>query len=233
MPIIALFLLLLFCLPAQGEPCNYHYFGNRKVSTSICYTDGRFGKASAYNRQGKLIYERHIRKVAGHATVHFSYYASGAVSKAEWSDAPDGGIQWYRSTTLFSESGEITSETEDNWDNRPTLFSPGKLREQPAETARCAPIWKSEFWFVNAGSHPIYVHADRLGAINETYTIRIAPGDTAKGGFMIQAGFFDQPDKYFSFSATDATTANNHPAITFRCNSHPTTDTRRYYYWVR
>jgi hypothetical protein len=103
--------------------CKHTYFkGTKKVSTSLCYDkDNRFGKATAYNRKGEIIYEKSLRKIAGHSSVTFSYYSDGAVSKACYSDAPDAGIQWYKSDTWFKNNGTIDHVTEQSNDMRPMM----------------------------------------------------------------------------------------------------------------
>ena len=42
----------------------------------------RWGHSWAYDRSGRVIFERQTRKIGGHASVDFSYHPSGAVSKA-------------------------------------------------------------------------------------------------------------------------------------------------------
>src|SRR5690554_1062328 len=81
---------------AQKDTIHIHYFPNGKVSTIQILENQREGIARAYNQKGALIYEATIRKFAGHASVHFTHYKTGAVKTANYSSAPDGGIQWYR-----------------------------------------------------------------------------------------------------------------------------------------
>ncbi|MBC7552734.1 MAG: hypothetical protein H7257_02015, partial [Taibaiella sp.] len=99
--ILMLFNLSSWSALANDNKCEYHYFRGKRISTATCYEKNNFGKAVAYNKKGEIIYEKHIRKVAGHSYVIFSYYRTGAVSKAVWHDAADGGIQWYSSITTF------------------------------------------------------------------------------------------------------------------------------------
>ncbi|GAA4462228.1 hypothetical protein GCM10023093_08400 [Nemorincola caseinilytica] len=113
------------CCAQEYTRCSYKYFVHGKgIATSQCYDkDGRWGKAKAYDRTGKEIYSRELRTVGGHSYVEFSYYdRSGAVKTARWSSAPDGGIQWYRSYTEFSEDGKIVNETKDSYDDGPGTF---------------------------------------------------------------------------------------------------------------
>jgi len=94
---------------AQTDTLEIRYFRNGKLSSIQILEDNRFGKALAYNEKGELIFEQSIRRIGGHASVYFSYYESGAIKKAEYSTAPDGGIQWYKSYSEFNEKGERTN----------------------------------------------------------------------------------------------------------------------------
>jgi hypothetical protein len=105
----------------KEEIIHHHKFPNGKTSTISVIIDNRDGYAKAYNLKGQVIYERTIRRYAGHASVYFQHHPNGMVKKAEYSSHPDGGIQWYRTYTYFDEQGNITSEIEDNWDTRVTV----------------------------------------------------------------------------------------------------------------
>jgi len=126
-------LLLSTCLHSFGQRfsnCKYTYFKNGKKATSQCYdADDRWGQARAYNDKGAVIYEKELRKIAGHSSVQFSFYENGAVKKAEYSSAPDAGIQWYRTYTYFAPDGTITSEIHNNYDDGPGTTAPFKRQE--------------------------------------------------------------------------------------------------------
>ncbi len=108
-------LVLAGSIQAQKDTTHIHHFTSGELSTLIVYEDSRKGKARAFDKTGKEIYNKRVRKYAGHATVHFTHYPNGAVKIARYSSAPDGGIQWQRITTEFAEDGTITRETkEDN-----------------------------------------------------------------------------------------------------------------------
>jgi len=137
--ILAMLLSVGYHSFALGEypVCTHTYFkGSKKISTSTCYDNHqRFGKAIAYNRKGEVIYEKSLRKIAGHSYVTFSYYTDGAVSRAYWSDAPDAGIQWYKSDTWFKNDGTIDRVTEQSHDmhhiTSPQIWrEPGKEQEK-------------------------------------------------------------------------------------------------------
>src|SRR5437868_5412783 len=75
--IIAIFSFGCHGLLAQKnkEGCDNHYFNKGSLSTSSCYeNNSSFGHARAYNRKGEVIYEKSIRKVAGHSHVLFTWY---------------------------------------------------------------------------------------------------------------------------------------------------------------
>lgn len=189
------------------QGCDYHYFNDRKVSTSQCYEKNNFGKALAYDRLGKIIYEKELRRIGGHSSVYFSYYHSGAVSKAEWRSAPDGGIQWYSSLTNFAEDGTVTGYTEQNYDDHVTLIKRPVMEEpkpsvlKKKEVMTCAVIYSSEFWFINHTQLPVIVHADRRYGNDDFHTIALKPGDSVKGGALILAEQFDEPEKFYQFGA--------------------------------
>jgi hypothetical protein len=114
--------ILLLPLPSLAQDDSIrlvNYFSDGKISTIQVWKDLGGGYARAFNRAGEVIYERDIRRFAGSAGVSFRYYPSGAVQRADYSSHPDGGIQWWRSTTVFDENGQIISETEDNFDGFP------------------------------------------------------------------------------------------------------------------
>lgn len=106
---IVFFLLqsLSTTLFSQVDTTHIHFFSDKKISTIIYYSQWD-GKAQAYNLKGEIIYEKGVRNFAGHASVHFSHYPSGAVKSAHYSSAPDAGVQWYKSDTQFDEQGNIT-----------------------------------------------------------------------------------------------------------------------------
>ena len=124
--LIALLLALLSApiqLLAQDYPtCTYTYFkGTKKVASSQCYDrDQRFGQARAFAADSHEIYRHGLRRIAGHESVTFQFYPSGAVRQAYMSSAPDAGIQWYHTTTEFSEQGAVTSVINDNYDQQLT-----------------------------------------------------------------------------------------------------------------
>ncbi len=249
-------LLILLLLPAlvwaqekEYPHCQRTYFRNsKKVSTTQCYdANDRWGRAQAFDKAGKQIYEWELRRIAGHSSVQFSYYDDGAVKKAEWSSAPDGGIQWYRSTTLFDEDGRVTSETKDSYDDGPGTqpYLPGTTRKTlvtptpppPPSTptvATCAVIYSSEFWFVNETPYTVEVAATRNN--NEHSTVTLKPKQRMKGGYMPGAERFEDPSQFYKFSVRPVKAGVRKKFIIIPSDKkpeQPTKEVRRYYYEVR
>jgi hypothetical protein len=252
---VLLAILLLCGHPALAQEfplCTTKYFtGTKKVSTTHCYDkDNRWGRARAFNRLGQQIYERDLRRIAGHSTVEFTYYESGAVKTASYSSAPDAGIQWYRSHTTFSEDGKVTSETHDDYDNRPQVFyrtRPGEhipdkpvvVTPAPHKTtvAECAVIYSSEFWFTNYTPHTVIITATGKYNKSVTFTLSLHPRETLKCGQLILAQQFDDPAKTFDFTVTPLKPGKKQKLIIIpsedRLPENTSKETRRYYYEVR
>ena len=74
--------------------------------------NGREGTMTCYNAAGKQILFHYLRHFAGHASVYLDYYTNGQVKKAEYSSAPDGGIQFWHIIYYFDEAGKETSRTD-------------------------------------------------------------------------------------------------------------------------
>lgn len=250
------FVILLFCAPAHAQQypqCSYKYFAmSKKVSTSVCYDkDRRWGRAKAFDKSGKEIYDRELRTVGGHSSVDFTYYdRSNAVKTARWSSAPDGGIQWYRSYTEFSEDGKIVVDTKDSYDDGPGTFLKEPVRRRPvveprpeekpvpkpSTTMECAAIYLSEFWFTNHTPYTVVVTATRKFSKSETFTLSLKPKETLKAGHVVLAQMFDEPTKYFDFTVSPLKPGNKQKFIIIPSEKepdNPSKETRRYYYEVR
>lgn len=174
-----------------------HHFTTGQVSTKEWMDkDERWGRSWAYNKRGEVIFEGQTRRVGGHASVRFSYHGNGGVSKVETSDAPDGGIQWYRSTTTFDEDGNRTGFHEDGRDNygpipRLDLRIMTEPEQSPTvppeqEVAICQRMFQSELFVVNPTNSAVRVVATAKepspGLPGGTWTM--APGDTIRIGMF-------------------------------------------------
>lgn len=228
--------LLVFCISmAQAQQsfsnCKDSYYKSGKISASQCFDkDNRWGEAKVFNTKGEVTYRKELRNVGGHSSVQFTYYDNGGVKKAEWSSAPDGGIQWYRSVAYFAEDGTLQHEDEDSYDRTtqltvkpgyttsPTTKTPDKEHPvptkpappttpttptpSPSETMECAAIYASEYWYINKTKYRIKVVSQHFYYKDQQTTTLLMPGDTLKGGDLILAQMYDEPSKYYHFTAS-------------------------------
>ncbi|MDX9750643.1 MAG: hypothetical protein RBT71_06145 [Flavobacteriales bacterium] len=169
-----------------------HRFSTGEMST-LQWTDrdGRRGLARAFKPDGTVVFEVPTRRIAGHATVRFSYHPNGAVSRAEYSEAPDAGIQWYKSTTTFNEDGNRTGFTEQGRDNHgplPRLQAPAPPPREPSigttDVVHCQRLFANELFVVNPGRFPVQVVATprHPAPALPGGTFTLAPGDTVRIG---------------------------------------------------
>ncbi|MBK9147589.1 MAG: hypothetical protein IPM12_07190 [Flavobacteriales bacterium] len=183
MRLLAFVPLLALCAASSAQPKErtfktdtgtvvVRYFTSGQVSTKEWRDrDDRWGRSWAYKQNGEVIFEGQTRRFAGHSSVRFSYHANGAVSKAETSDAPDGGIQWHRSTTAFDDQGNKTGFMEQGHDNYgpiprmdwppsrtpPQTSPPSELSKQ--EVTECQKMFQSELFVVNPTNAAVRVAA--------------------------------------------------------------------------
>ncbi len=98
---------------SDGLTIKQCFHQNGQVSTLESWDkDKRFGTIKGYNNQGKELFSLSLRSVGGHASVLLTYFPNGQLEKVDFSDAPDGGIQFYNSTTRFDEKGNQTGFSE-------------------------------------------------------------------------------------------------------------------------
>lgn len=117
---------------------------NKKVSSKeIWDKDKRFGTLIVFNNQGVQLVEYNLREIGGHASAHLTYHTNGQVSKIEFSDAPDGGIQFYESTRKFDENGNQVDFHEMKY---PLELEPTFIQIDPQEKLqqKVEPIKKQE-----------------------------------------------------------------------------------------
>lgn len=196
----SLFLLLSASAQVKGRifktdtgTVAIRYFTNGAVSTKQ-WTDknDRWGRSWAYKRDGTVIVEHQTRRFAGHAGVTFSYHPNGAISKAEYSDAPDAGIQWYRSTATFDEEGKQLSFSEQGHDNdgpipHPDMRivrAPGKKGSFPQEAVEEQRLFINELFVVNPTTTAcrVVATAKQPSPALPGGTWTMAPGDTVRIG---------------------------------------------------
>jgi hypothetical protein len=213
-----LFILLTSISWAQKKDTTYiiRYHSNKKISTKEVKLTNElnWGYVKAFDRNGKEIYHRQIRNIAGHSSVNFEYYPSGAVQKAHFTGHPDGGIQWDDVAHFFDENGTVTQVVDNSSDEYghyklridPSLYSdtiskpyvsPQIVKEVPKkqEVAKCAEIYSTEFYLINATGKKRNVVARLLNAPIDGFQkeVTVANNDTIKLGNYIEAQIFTHP----------------------------------------
>ena len=214
-----------------------HYFTNGTISTTEWRDkDDRFGRSMAYDPTGKEIFSYHTRRVGGHASAHFSYHPNGGISKVEVSDAPDAGIQWYRSTATYDEAGNRTGFREQRHED---LISPHTLFETPQpNAAHCQKMFTNEVFLVNATRQAgkAKVKALRPSPALKDSEHTLAPGDTVRLGTYSMGETFEVPDKQLAVEVRRALRNRRKPAALGLLRTDQVqvgAEHRRYYLVVR
>jgi len=225
---LILFVLVSFCSYAQigkkelktdsGKVIIHYFQGGKTISTKE-WTDAQnaWGTSWAYDKEGKIIYEGQTRNIGGHASVWFKYHSNGGIALAEYSSAPDGGIQWHKSKTSFDEYGTRLSHDEWGHDDdgiypgpgvkitSPTKpYAPDVPLEEPVqkqEVVECQKLFANDFFVVNNTKHAMRAEIKPKhpspGFKESTYTL--APGDTIKVGTYSMGEVFETPEKHASW----------------------------------
>lgn len=103
----------------DGSEVKKCFHKNGKISTMETWDrDKRNGSLKVFNNQGKELCFYNLRHYGGHASALLTWFPNGQVKSISYSDAPDGGIQYYHSTRQFDEVGNQTSYTEDSYDDK-------------------------------------------------------------------------------------------------------------------
>lgn len=186
----------LFSLTAfsQQDTLHIHYFQSNEVSALIVLSDNREGFAKAYSIDGKEIYSKSIRRFGGHESVEFRHFESGGVKEANYSSAPDGGIQWYKSTTYFDEVGNVTGFQENSHEQ---LLSPLKKIHAPVvpEVVSCASIHENIIVVHNHSRHTIEYIFTKAGK-EQTFVFR--PGEHKQVISYISAEITQVPNDFYT-----------------------------------
>lgn len=102
----------------DGSTVKKCFHKNGKVSTVETWSkDKRQGNLKGFNKQGKELFSHDLRHYGGHASAQVTYFPNGQVKSIYYSDSPDGGIQYYNSTTEFDEAGNQISFDERRHDD--------------------------------------------------------------------------------------------------------------------
>jgi hypothetical protein len=186
---------------------DIHYHKNGKISTkSVIFQDEIiWGYAKAFNKKGDEIYSMGTRRCAGNASVDFSYYEDGSVSKAHATSHPDGGIQWGDLTHYFDQEGNITNIEDRSSDmyGHPQLqitYDPVfEYKENPViqEVVQCAEIYESEFYLINLSGKPFTISISNKGGLDDKkINTIITRRDTVLMNSYIEAQIFTHPKDF-------------------------------------
>lgn len=225
-PVRALFtfiaLAVTLLLSAQGKEKTVstdtgavvlHYFTTGQLSSKAWMdANDRWGHSWAYDKNGRVIFDRQTRKIGGHASVDFTYHLNGAVSKADVSDAPDGGIQWYRSTTTFDTIGKQTSFTEQGMGNDGPIPGPGIVRPQRPqivtsptnETVHEQRMFINEYYLVARKNCRVQLRPKQTSPAAKDLDATLLKGDTLRGGTYSLGERFAPPLEQLTITATNA-----------------------------
>lgn len=121
----------------DGSAIKKCFHKNGKVSTIETWDkDKRHGTLKGFNKSGKELFSHSLRNYGGHTSVQVTYFPNGQVKSIYYSDAPDGGIQYYNSTTRFDESGNQTSFDESSNVDELHLRTPAPLKSIIRDTTK-------------------------------------------------------------------------------------------------
>nr|WP_294860026.1 hypothetical protein [uncultured Fluviicola sp.] len=98
--------------------------------------DKRDGTLKGFDRSGKELFSHNLRNFGGHASAQMTYFPNGQVKSIYYSDAPDGGIQYYHSTTQFDEAGNQISFDESSNLDKVHLRTPAPLKSTIRDTTQ-------------------------------------------------------------------------------------------------
>lgn len=198
-----------FLLSAQGKESTeitdsgmvvLHWFTSGDLSTKAWMdANNSWGHSWAYNKLGDVIFDRQTRRVGGHASVDYRYHPNGAVSRADYSTMPDGGIQWYKSTTTFDTAGVQTGFSEQGWDNKGPMrpqVSPNLLPAPPAPKPKVVHeqrLFVNEYFVVARKNCRVQLRPKHPGPGAKNMDATLLKGDTLRGGMYSLGERFDPP----------------------------------------
>lgn len=140
---------------------------NGKISTIESWdSEKKFGKLTGYNQNGRELFYFSLRKVGGSALAQISYYPNGQVSKIDFSDSPDGGIQFYSAFIKFDTEGNQTDAGETNYPPELLTAPPSVPQPLKQETMECATLVQDIFEVKNNTKSKISFHVKSIPNFN-------------------------------------------------------------------
>ena len=106
----------LAATPVEGV-CTQTYFPDGQGASSRCTDEtGSTETVRVYNRRGEIIGEWGLMLRPSMSSIDIAYHPNGMVRRVRYGQQPDGGIQWYRSTTVYDAEGVIIDFQEESHD---------------------------------------------------------------------------------------------------------------------
>lgn len=210
-----LYLLSLFCCGTFAQKdlhCDYTYLSKGGISTEKCFDKNTFeGQCTAYDTEGVVIGKWPLSRTGLMSSVDFTFHDNGMVHKAHYSSHPDGGIQWYKSTTTYDQTGKKIDFVEQSHNDHLKIFGPTdptlyqqkekrdtqKIVEQ--EVMECAEIYVSELWLDNRTGKELIVQVIQKST-GDTLKVDLGKGDRKKVGEMIAAETYQDPLSQFEIT---------------------------------
>lgn len=117
---------------SDGSTVKKCFHKNGTISTIETWDKyKRFGNLKVFNNQAKELFSCGLRTIGGNASAELIYFPNGQVEKIYYGDAPDGGIQYYNSTTQFDESGNQLSFDENKYPYELEILVPVRDTAKP------------------------------------------------------------------------------------------------------
>ena len=93
--------------PGAGG-CTYTYFSDGGTAGSRCTDEtGATATVRVYDHAGEVIGEWNLMLRPRTSSIDMTFHPDGMVRRVRYSWQPDGGIQWYRSTTVYDADGTV------------------------------------------------------------------------------------------------------------------------------
>lgn len=218
-----LVLVLLFFIVgftyAKIDTLHIHYFSKGKVSSIITMNQLKVGKAFAYNKKGKLIYEREVSRIYGSTMVHFTHHNNGVIKSALYTSRPDTGIQGYSTQSFFSKKGKFIKETKESHD----LFSTGNPieptgKKNTPEVMICASVHENTISFVNHTNQAIMLSMKNS---REGREVQLSAGQIYEGPSYITAEVKGDLKNHMRFTYTGSQPSTKIQSLVEELSIHP------------
>jgi hypothetical protein len=181
------------------------YFATGQKSTVIysLVSDSRWHQLKAYDKSGKVIYERSYGLKHGSSGVDLKYHPNGGIYTAHYTMQPDGGIQHYDVSSYFTPEGKLDHEEDnslgdDGLRHLQPIYSPLRTPAPNVQIAphplqkpnECIPMPAStEIFLINYTSERLHVRSQYTAIQAGPVYYDVDPSDTVKiGAYFATAG---------------------------------------------